>query len=66
MGVRSLGGGGGVRWGSGQGGCVKKIEVIVKMEKKLGVPDREGSGREGQVGGGGGGGGGGVCVNMFK
>ena len=34
-----MGGGGGVGWGSGwwgQGGCERRIEVFVKMSKKMG------------------------------
>ena len=28
--------GGGLGWGGGQGGCERRIEVIVKMQKKVG------------------------------
>ena len=53
---------GGGRGGWGQGGCVQRIEVIVKMQKKGGGGVRSG-------GGGGGRGGpvrGGVRVDVYK
>ena len=46
MGVGS-GGGGRVGGGGGQGGCKRRIEVFVKIQKK----HWGGPGREGQVGG---------------
>ena len=47
-------GGGGRIWGRGQGGCERRIEVFVKIQKKkLGGGGREGRG--GRIGGGGGG-----------
>ena len=33
---RKVGGGPGVGWG-GQGGCEQRIEVVVKMKKKVGA-----------------------------
>ena len=52
-------GGGSVRFGGGggQGGCERRIEVFVKIKKKIGGGD--GRGGEGSVWGGGGGGQGG-------
>ena len=57
-GGRGEGGGGGVRWGSqvgrgGQGGCERRIEVFVKIPKKMGGWGDGGGG--GWVGGGQGG-----------
>ena len=56
-------GGGGVR-GRGQGGCERRIEVFVKIQKNIfffwggGVGGDRGVSGRGRVGGGGGGGGG--------
>ena len=46
------GGSGGLGWGGGQGGCERRIEVFVKIQKKKFFSGR-GSG--GEVGGEGGG-----------
>ena len=47
-----MGGGGGSGWG-GQGGCERRIEVFVKIQKKIGGGEvRGGVGGRGRVGGG--------------
>ena len=51
--------------GGGQGGCERKIEVFVKIQKKRGG-GRRGDGRVGGVGLGGGGGGQGGCDRRIE
>ena len=60
-----MGGGvGGVGWGGGQGGCDRRIEVFVKIQKKNFFGGGVGGGGEG--GSVGGGVGGGVRVDVIK
>ena len=51
------GGAGGSGWVGGQGGCERRIEVFVKIQKKMG-----GVGTGGRDGGSGWGGGGSGCM----
>ena len=59
MGGGGSGGGGGMGGGGGQGGCEQRIEVFVKIQKKI-------IGGSGGGGGGGGGRGWGVRVDVIE
>ena len=39
-----------VGWGGGQGGCERRIEVFVKIQKKIGESGGGGVGSEGRLG----------------